>query len=43
MQLEMQFRRLNIALTDMKSLVQHDDYKIENYDRIKMSVSLLSL
>ena len=34
----MQHRRVNLAFADVKSQVQHGDYKIENYDRVKTSV-----
>jgi len=37
-QLEMQHHRINVAYVDVKSQVQHGDYKIENYDRVKTSV-----
>jgi len=34
-QLETQLHRLNLAYTDVKSQIQHGDFKIDNYDRIK--------
>jgi len=37
-QLEMQHHRLNLAYADLKSQIQHGDYKIENYDRVKTCV-----
>jgi len=37
-QLEMQHHRVNLAYADVKSQIQHGDYKIENYDRVKKSV-----
>ena len=37
-QLEVQHHRVNLAFADVKSLVQHGDYKIENYDRVKTYV-----
>jgi len=38
-QLEMQHHRINIAYADVKSQIQHGDYKIENYDRVKTLVT----
>ena len=37
-QLEMRHHRVNLAYADVKSQIQHGDYKIENYDRVKTSV-----
>jgi len=37
-QLEMQHHRLNLAHADVKSQIQHGDYKIENYNRVKTCV-----
>lgn len=34
-QLEQKHNRLSLAYADVKSQVQHGDYKIENYDRVK--------
>jgi len=41
-QLEMQHHRVNIAYADVKSQIQHGDYKIENYDRVKTSVTCIT-
>jgi len=40
-QLEIQHHRVNVAYTDVKSQIQHGDFKIENYDRIKTSVTYI--
>ena len=37
-QLEMQLYRLSAAYADVKTQVQHGDYKIDNYDRVKTYV-----
>jgi len=41
-QLEVRHQRVNLAYVDVKSQVQHGDYKIENYDHVKMSVLTMS-
>ena len=39
-QLQIQHQKLALAYADVKSQVQNDNYKIENYDRVKRYVMM---
>jgi hypothetical protein len=34
-QVEIKHQRMSLAYADLKSQIQHGDFKLENYDRVK--------